>query len=116
MLVNAYVDGCHICQQMKGAETKECPMTLENPFAPWEDISYDLIIKLPISSGFDSILVVVDQFSKMAHFIPCRESVTAEELAEIFLLNIWKLHGTPKRTISDRGTTFNSKFLKALYQ
>ena len=91
-------------------------MTLESPSAPWEDISYDLIVKLPPSSGFDSILVVVDRFSKMAHFIPCRESMTAEELAELFLLNVWKLHGTPKRTISDRGTTFNSKFLRALYQ
>ena len=39
----------------------------------------------------------------------------AEELAEIFLREIWRLHGLPKKTISDRGTTFNSHFLRALY-
>jgi hypothetical protein len=52
----------------------------------------------------------------MAHFIPCKESHTASELANLFVTNVWKLHGFPKSTISDRGTTFNSKLMKAIYE
>ncbi|KAF8747988.1 Integrase core domain [Rhizoctonia solani] len=52
----------------------------------------------------------------MMHLIPCKETSTAEDVAQMFLKHVWKLHGTPKRTVSDRGTTFNSKFLKALYK
>jgi hypothetical protein len=86
------------------------------PDRPWEEINYDFIVKLPISEGFDSILVVVDRFSRQAHFIPCHESTNAEELANIFIREVWKHHGLPKRTISDRGSTFNSHFLRALYK
>lgn len=60
--------------------------------------------------------MVVDCFSQQAHFIPCRESTNAEELAKIFIQNIWKHHGLLKKTISDRGSTFNSHFLQALYR
>ncbi|KAB5587831.1 Retrotransposable element Tf2 [Ceratobasidium theobromae] len=52
----------------------------------------------------------------MAHFIPCKEASTAEDVAELFLKHVWHLHGTPKQTVSDRGPSFNSKFLKALYK
>ncbi|CCO37111.1 Retrotransposable element Tf2 155 kDa protein type 3 [Rhizoctonia solani AG-1 IB] len=82
---------------------------------PCEDVSYDFIVKLPKCRGNDSILVVVDCFSKMVHFIPCKETATAEDVAQLFLEHVWKLHGTPKRTVSDRGPTFHSKFLRALY-
>jgi hypothetical protein len=59
---------------------------------------------------------VVDRFSRQAHFIPGFEATNAEELAEIFIKEVWKHHGLPKKTISDCGTTFNSNFLRALYQ
>ncbi|KAB5587482.1 Retrotransposable element Tf2 [Ceratobasidium theobromae] len=114
--VNRYVDSCEICQRSKGQEKRFALQPLPVPEGPWEDISYDFIVKLPKSSGFDSILVVVDRFSKMAHFIPCKEASTAEDVAELFLKHVWCLHGTPKQTVSDRGPSFNSKFLKALYK
>ncbi|QRW01200.1 Retrotransposable element Tf2 protein [Ceratobasidium sp. AG-Ba] len=63
----------------------------------------------------DSILVVIDRFSQQAHFIPCLESTNAEGVADLFIKEVWKLHGLPKTTVSDRGPTFNSQFLKALY-
>ncbi|KAF8754269.1 Chromo (CHRromatin Organization MOdifier) domain [Rhizoctonia solani] len=50
----------------------------------------------------------------MMYLIPCKEAATAEDVAQMFVEPIWKLYGTPKCTASDRGTTFNSKFLKAL--
>ncbi|KAF8749430.1 Chromo (CHRromatin Organization MOdifier) domain [Rhizoctonia solani] len=89
---------------------------LSVPAGPWEDISYDFIVKFPKCKGYDCILVVVDHFSKMMHLVPCKETATAEDVAQMFLEHVWKLHGTPKRTVSDRGTTFNSKLLKALYK
>ncbi|QRV80898.1 Retrotransposable element Tf2 protein [Ceratobasidium sp. AG-Ba] len=114
--VNRYVDTCEICQRSKGHKQSIPHRPLPIPEKPWEDIAYDFIVKLPKSNGYDSILTVIDRFSRQAHFIPCLESTNAEELAEIFIREIWKLHGTPKTTVSDRGPTFNSQFLRALYK
>jgi hypothetical protein len=78
----------------------------------------DYIVKLPQSHGYDSILVVVDRLSKMAHFVPVNESMTSSDLARIFLNSIFRLHGSPDSIISDRGSTFVShlwkEFLKLL--
>ncbi|KAB5589419.1 Retrotransposable element Tf2 [Ceratobasidium theobromae] len=114
--VNQYVETCEQCQRSKGAKQHVALKPLEIPGGPWEWITYDMIVKLPKSRGFDSILVVVNRFSKMAHFLPCNESMSAEEVADIFLREVWKLHGTPKITTSDRGSSFTSRFLRALYQ
>ncbi|QRV96423.1 Retrotransposable element Tf2 protein [Ceratobasidium sp. AG-Ba] len=114
--VNRYVDTCEICQRSKGHKQPSPHKPLPIPERPWEDIAYDFIVKLPKSNGYDSILTVIDRFSRQAHFIPCLESTNAEELAEIFIREVWKLHGTPRTTVSDRGPTFNSQFLRALYK
>lgn len=58
------------------------------------------------------IWVVVDLFSKRAHFIPCTSIPTAKKLAKLFLQHVYRLHGAPKRIISDRGPQFTSKFWK----
>ena len=113
--VNRYVDSCETCQRSKGHKQPTLLKSLPIPKGPWEDIAYDFIVKLPISNGYDSILTVIDRFSRQAHFIPCLESTNAEELAVIFIKEIWKLHGIPKTTVSDRGPTFNSQFLRSLY-
>src|SRR6202035_4757608 len=75
--VNRYINSCDSCQRTKGSESRGQPQPLQTPSAPFESISYDMIVKLPKSKGFDTILVVVDCFSKMAHFIPCKESTDA---------------------------------------
>lgn len=65
----------------------------------------------------DAILVVVDRFSKGAHFIPCKEEGTnAERIAELFLQHARKLHGVPEQTVSDRGPQFNNQFIRRLYE
>ncbi|QRW26400.1 Retrotransposable element Tf2 protein [Rhizoctonia solani] len=110
--VNCYVESCEICQRSKGHVHNYAFNLLSVLAGPWEDISYDFIVKFPMCKGYDSILVVVHSFSKMMHLIPCKETATAEGVAQMLLEHVWKLHGTPKRTVSDRGTTFNSKFLK----
>ncbi|KAF8761288.1 hypothetical protein RHS01_01288 [Rhizoctonia solani] len=89
---------------------------LEVPPFPFHTISYDFITGFPKSNGHNAILVVIDSFSKFGHFIPTTKKVTSKGLAELFVSHVWKLHGLPVRTISDRGTTFTGKFLRALYQ
>ncbi|KAJ3473638.1 hypothetical protein NLI96_g12900 [Meripilus lineatus] len=70
----------------------------------------DFIVKLPVSHGYDSIWVVCDRLTRAAHFIPCQESLTASELAWLFLDRIFRLHGLPESIVSDRGSVFVSKF------
>ncbi|QRV96903.1 Retrotransposable element Tf2 protein [Ceratobasidium sp. AG-Ba] len=113
--VNRFVESCEVCQRSKGHKQFAPLKPLPIPQKPWEDIAYDFIIKLPESQGLDSILVVIDRFSRQAHFIPCLESTNAEGVADLFIQEVWKLHGLPKTTVSDRGPTFNSQFLRALY-
>lgn len=114
---NHYVETCETCQRIrapKGENILVQPLPI--PTKPFEHISYDMIVKLPKSSGFDSILVVIDSLTKYGHFIPCKESMNARELADLFICDVWKLHGTLQSTVSDQGTTFNGKFLRALYK
>ncbi|EUC60435.1 Transposon Tf2-1 polyprotein, putative [Rhizoctonia solani AG-3 Rhs1AP] len=115
--VHDYVDSCDLCQRNKPAHGRRVPaQPLPVPDKPWEWVEYDLIAKLPESEGFDSILTFTDRLTKMVHYIPCKEATDAEGMAELFLRHVWKLHGTPRITTSDRGTQFNSDFMKALYQ
>jgi len=63
----------------------------------------NFITKLPLAQEYDSILVVVDWLTKMAHFIPTTEKTSAKGLARLFKDNVWKLHGLSESIISDRG-------------
>jgi len=78
------------------------------PEKPWMHISADFITKLPLAQGYDSILVVVDRLTKMVHFIPTIEKMSAEGLARLFRDNVWKLHSLPESIISDRGPQFTA--------
>ena len=77
----------------------------------------DLITGLPRSQkGHDAILVVVDQLSKVAHFLPVKETITASQLAELYISRIVSLHGIPKEISSDRGSLFTSHFWNSFQQ
>jgi len=84
------------------------------PEKPWSHISADFITKLPLAQGYNSILVVVDRLTKMAHFIPTTEKTTAEGLARLFRDNVWKLHSLPESIISDRGPQFAAGVMREL--
>jgi len=73
------------------------------PEKAWTHILADFITKLPLAQEYNSILVVVDRFTKMAHFVPTMEKTTAKELARLFRNNVWQLYGLPESIISDRG-------------
>jgi hypothetical protein len=74
----------------------------------------DFMVSLPPSKGFDAIMVVVDRFSKMAHFIPTKDEATAQETRRLFFSHIFKHHGLPKDIVSNRDSKFTSKFWRAL--
>jgi hypothetical protein len=76
----------------------------------------DFVEGLPLSSAANSVLVVVDKFSKFAHFLPLRHPFTAASVARVFMDNIFKLHGLPVAIISDRGKVFTTKFWQSLFQ
>jgi len=80
----------------------------------WTHISADFITKLPLAQGYDSILVVVDQLTKMVHFIPTTEKTSTERLAKLFRDNVWKLHRLSESIISDRGPQFTAELMREL--
>jgi len=75
----------------------------------WDTLSVDFVVELLESSRHDAV-------SKRVHFIPTHTTVTAEGAARLFLHYIWKLHGLPKRVVSDRRPQFVALFTKELYR
>jgi len=74
------------------------------------------VVELPESSGHDAVMTVMDAVSKRVHFILTHMMVTAEGAAQLFLHYVWKLHGLPKRVVSDHGPQFVALFTKKLYR
>ncbi|GAA5883779.1 hypothetical protein JCM16303_002367 [Sporobolomyces ruberrimus] len=116
--VRLFCSSCDACQRNK--TPRHAPYghleSLAVPTRPWEVIGMDHIVKLPKSSGFDTILVFVDHLTSFTHLVPARTTDTADVLAQQFLDNIFRLHGLPAKVVSDRGSTFVSQFLRRLFE
>lgn len=114
--INEYIASCDICQRMKVPRHKPYGRltSLPTPEGPWQDISMDFIVGLPPSLhrgvACDSILVVVDRFSKMVVFTPCLSTIDAPKMAQLILESVISRFGAPKSIVSDRGTTFTSEY------
>lgn len=109
--IQKFIQSCEICRQAKGEHVRYPGLLQPRPIPPeaWHTSSMDLIEKLPLSQGFDKILVVVDKFSKYAHFVALHHPFTALSVAQAFIINVCKLHGMPQAIISDRDKVFTGR-------
>jgi Reverse transcriptase (RNA-dependent DNA polymerase)/RNase H-like domain found in reverse transcriptase/Integrase zinc binding domain/Integrase core domain len=113
-----YVASCVICMRSKPLLQKPAGLLYPHdiPTRRWEVISLDFVGPLPTTSkGHDFVLVVVDKFSKMAHFIKTKQTVTSEEAAQLVIEHVVKLHGMPRVIISDRDVRFTSAYWRAFW-
>jgi hypothetical protein len=116
--VHHFVSQCSVCQQAKSERVPYHGLlaTLPIPTGAWQTVSLDFIEGLPKSGHFNCILVVVDKFSKYAHFIPLSHPFTAFQVALVSMNQVYKLHGLPKALISDRDEIFTSNIWKELFK
>ncbi|WVZ58435.1 hypothetical protein U9M48_008711 [Paspalum notatum var. saurae] len=108
-----YVSECDICQRVKADHLKPAGMLqpLAVPAWKWEDVHMDFIVGLPrTQKGYDSIWVIIDRFTKSAHFIPVKTIYHAKTYAELYIARIVSLHGVPPTITSDGGSLFVSRF------
>ena len=109
--IAAYVQGCATCQSTKPntvcPKPPIMPITSEQTLTPFHTIAMDLIMDLPTSKGYDSILTIVDHgCSKAAIFLPCQKNIDAEGVATLYAERIFPFYGIPRWVISDRDPHF----------
>jgi hypothetical protein len=114
-----YISECDTCQRIKASHLKVAgPLQpLPIPSWKWEDICMDFIVGLPNTSRHhDSIWVIMDRFTKTAHFLPVHTTHRTEKYAEIYIDQIVHLHGIPRTIVSDRGAPFVARFWEQLHE
>jgi hypothetical protein len=114
--VKMFVRACSNCSRNNTSRLRYqgALKPLPLPIQRWRDISVDFVGPLPEIDGYNCIMVVVDRLSKERHYIPCHTTLTAADLAKIFVREVWRLHGLPDSIVSDRGPQFIAEFWKAV--
>ena len=117
--VKSYVQACVSCQKNK--PRNHAPygrlQPLENPCQPWEHVHIDFFGPFPATTkGFTYCMSVSDRLTRMVHFLPCFKTITGADAAALFVSNVFRLHGLPKKIISDRDPRFTSEFWQGLFK
>jgi hypothetical protein len=98
-------------------EVNQIVIAIEDPRVEMGKIRMDFIVGLPrTQAGYDSIWVILDKLTNVAHFIPVKMTYSRAMLAELYMSQIICLHGVPKKIVSDRGSQFTSKFWEKLHE
>ncbi|MCO5568116.1 hypothetical protein L7F22_021812 [Adiantum nelumboides] len=90
--------------------------TLDISQMKWECFNMNFVTELPTVAGYDSVYVVVDMLTKVAHFEYVKTTYIASNISRVFIKEIFRLHGLPKSIVSDRDAKFTSKFWTSLFQ
>jgi hypothetical protein len=117
--VTKYVALCDTCQRVKAEHQRPAALLqpLKIPEWKWEEIGMDFIVGLPRTQArYDSIWIIVDRLTKVAHFIPVKTTYSSAKLVELYMSRIVCLHGVPKKIVSDRDSQFTSKFWEKLHE
>ncbi|MBW0561369.1 hypothetical protein O181_101084 [Austropuccinia psidii MF-1] len=116
--IKDYVSSCQQRSRNKNMNHKKFGLLKPHPIpnGPWILLSMNFITQLPLASSFDSILVIVDSFSKMVVFILKISPITSLDLAHLFIKHIFSQHGLPSSIVSGRGSLFFSSFWTNLCQ
>ena len=118
--MHLYVRTCPSCQKSKPSNSKIIGLLqpLPIPEDKWEQVSMDLITQLPAckGTGYTAIVTIVDRLTKMVHLAPTFNTVTAEDLANIFMRTVFRHHGMPRVLVSDRDSKFTSDFWQAFFK
>lgn len=116
--VHQFVTSCPTCQQSKPDRARYPGLLqpLPTPSSAWQCISMDFVEGLPVSLGYNCIMVVVDRFSKYSHFIALKHPFTALSVAKVFMVHVYHLHGLPSSIVSDRDRIFVGRLWKELFK
>jgi Integrase zinc binding domain len=114
--VIAYVHSCVTCQMIKPKHSHVSGLLqpLPVPDLSWSSVGMDFITGLPKLEGKDVIVVIVDRFTKFAHFIPLSHPYSAYDVASSFFEHVYTLHELPTSIITDRDPIFTTKFWREL--
>lgn len=116
--VQHYVQCCPVCQQAK-PDRKASPGLLHPlpiPKEPWDLITMDFVDGLPQSGKYNCLWVIVDKRTRYAHFLPLAHPYTASKVAQLYMTQIYKIHGLPGAIVSDRDPVFTSHFWRELFK
>src|SRR3954469_22815206 len=117
--VSRFVSQCDVCRRVKEQHQKPAGILqpLEIPEWKWDHIEMDFVTSFPRSQkGNNATFVVIDNLSKVAHFLPVKETISARKMAELYTARIVSLHDIPNKISSDRGSIFTSNFWKAFQE
>jgi hypothetical protein len=113
-----FIARCLECQKVKAEHRHPTGLLQPLPIPEWrwEVVTMDFITKITrTNKQHDSIMVVVDNLTKTAHFVPVKLTHKATNIADVYMKEIARLHGIPKTIVSDRDPKFTSKFWKGLF-
>lgn len=116
--VMKWCDSCGVCQTTKTSNQHPAGLlhSLPIPTRPWGSIGMDFVGPFPRSKGFDYLWVVICRMTSMVHLIPVETTITASELAWVYVRDIVRLHGVADSIVSDRDAKFTSKFWKEVHR
>ena len=116
--IENYMKSCSVCQVMKSDHKKKVgPLQpIPIPTKKWEQITTNSVTDLPLFSVYTAIAVFVDRLTKMVHFAPCTKEINADQYAQVFIDNVFLLHGTSQVIISDQDPRFTSQLWTQFFQ